>query len=94
MTANKHATETEWADPDDAPEFTEEMFDRAEMTVGGKVVRAATGTVKRAGRPKSAEPKEHVNIRLSAAVIRHFKAGGPGWQTRIDEALKKVVGLK
>jgi len=27
-------------------------------------------------------------------VIRHFKAGGPGWQRRIDEALKKLAGVE
>jgi uncharacterized protein (DUF4415 family) len=32
-----------------------------------------------------------VSIGLSRDVIDHFKAGGPGWQTRIDEALAKVV---
>jgi uncharacterized protein (DUF4415 family) len=34
-----------------------------------------------------------VSIRLSPEVVEHFKKTGPGWQTRIDEALKKVVGL-
>lgn len=40
-----------------------------------------------------APKKVPVSIRLSAEVIERFKATGPGWQTRIDEALKKVVGL-
>jgi uncharacterized protein (DUF4415 family) len=28
---------------------------------------------------------------LSAEVIDHFKAQGPGWQTRIDETLRKIA---
>jgi uncharacterized protein (DUF4415 family) len=27
-------------------------------------------------------------IRLSPEVVRHFKAKGPGWQSRIDDALR------
>jgi uncharacterized protein (DUF4415 family) len=32
-----------------------------------------------------------VSIRLSPEVISHFKAKGPGWQSRIDDALRKIV---
>lgn len=42
--------------------------------------------------PQKAATKVPVSIRLSPEVIEHFKAGGPGWQSRIDEALRKVVG--
>jgi uncharacterized protein (DUF4415 family) len=71
------------------------MFARAEMSIGGKVIRPATGTLTRSGvgRPKSATPKQAVNIRLSPEVVAHFKVGGLGWQTRIDEALRKLVGF-
>jgi uncharacterized protein (DUF4415 family) len=27
-------------------------------------------------------------------VLGHFKRKGKGWQTRIDDALRKVAGLK
>ncbi|WP_228259553.1 BrnA antitoxin family protein [Siculibacillus lacustris] len=67
-------------DPDDAPEWTDEMFERADLYVGETLIRR--------GRPKSATPKVAVNIRLSADVVARFKAGGRGWQTRIDAALK------
>ena len=82
-------------DPDDAPEWAAEMFEHAEIAIGGVVIRPATGTLTKAGigRPKSAAPKQAVSLRLSPEVIAHFKAGGPGWQTRIDEALRKLVGL-
>lgn len=38
-----------WADPDDAPEWSDEVFERAEVRKGGKVVREATGTLTRPG---------------------------------------------
>jgi uncharacterized protein (DUF4415 family) len=34
-----------------------------------------------------------VNIRLDPDVVAHFRAGGPGWQSRINAALRKVAGL-
>ncbi|WP_174287085.1 hypothetical protein [Sphingomonas bacterium] len=32
-----------WLDPDDAPEWTDEMLDTVEFRTGGKLIRAATG---------------------------------------------------
>ncbi len=37
--------------------------------------------------------KISVTIRLDADVLAHFRAIGPGWQSRVNEALRKVVGL-
>ena len=46
----------------------------------------------RRGRPPVARPKVSTTIRLSQDVIDHFKAGGRGWQTRVDEALREWIG--
>jgi uncharacterized protein (DUF4415 family) len=35
-----------------------------------------------------------VSLRLSPEVIEHFKATGHGWQSSIDETLRKVVKRK
>lgn len=77
---------TEWIDPDDAPEWTDEMFDRADLYQGDVLIRR--------GRPPLDAPKRQVTLRLSPEVIDHFKAGGPGWQTRIDDALRQVITAK
>jgi len=45
------------------------------------------------GRPKKANAKVSVHLRLSPEVIAHFRARGPGWQTRIDEALRRAAKL-
>jgi len=42
----------------------------------------------RMGRPPAAITKKSVTIRLSRNVLEQFQAGGHGWQTRIDAALK------
>ena len=49
-------------------------------------------TVRR-GRPPVANPKVSTTIRLSRDVIEHFKAGGRGWQTRINTALRESMSL-
>lgn len=44
--------------------------------------------------PKARKPeKVLVLLYLSVDVIEHFKATGPGWQGRIDDALRKAAGL-
>jgi uncharacterized protein (DUF4415 family) len=92
MPAKKRGSKRAWVDPDDAPEWTQDQFNRAEVAVGGKVVQPAQGTLTRPrGRPKKPDAKVHTHIRLSPQVLRHFRATGPGWQTRIDEVLQKWV---
>jgi uncharacterized protein (DUF4415 family) len=73
-------TEAEWIDPDDAPELTGEWFDKADLYHGETLIRR--------GRPKLETPKVSTTLRLDADVIAQFKAKGPKWQTRINDALR------
>lgn len=92
MSAKESNTKGGWIDPDDAPEWTDEMFDRAQISVGGVVVREATGTLTRRGRPPLGDvPKQQVTLRLPRHVLEHFKAGGAGWQSRLSLALEAFV---
>jgi len=43
------------------------------------------------GRPRKLDPKAQVTLRLDAHVLRHFKAGGAGWQTRINAVLRRAA---
>lgn len=45
------------------------------------------------GRPKSDNPKVAQTLRLDAEVLAYFKGTGVGWQTRMNEALRKAAGL-
>ena len=93
MTRKPDASLPAW-DDEDTPEWTDEQLDRAEVTVGGMVVRPAQGTLTRAGRPPLGDqPKRQVTLRLDPDVIDRFREGGPGWQGRMNEALRKAVGL-
>jgi uncharacterized protein (DUF4415 family) len=93
MTVSRKSIKRVWRDPDDAPELTEDILDRAEISVGGLVLRSANGALTRPGRPRSAAPKKSVHLRLSPDVLAHFRKSGAGWQTRIDEALRKLAKL-
>lgn len=68
-------------DPNDAT-ATREWLTAATVRHRGKVVRRG---------PQKAPTKRLVSLRLSPEVLEHFKASGPGWQTRIDEALREAV---
>jgi len=61
---------------EELPELTEEMLNRA--------------TVKKGGRPRSANPRQLISLRLPPEVIARWKATGPGWQTRMAERLAKT----
>lgn len=38
--------------------------------------------------------KETISLRIDRDVLAHFQDDGPGWQDRINEALRKVAGLE
>jgi len=89
MPTKKNITVSTWVDPDEAPHLDRDWFERAEIRDGGRLIRAARS----GGRPRKAEPKEAVSLRLDPDVLSHFRAGGPGWQSRINAALRKAAGL-
>lgn len=68
---------------DDSPEWTDEDFDRAEIRHGDKIIRR--------GRPPLDTPKQQISLRLDQDVIEHFRAGGPGWQSRINATLREAI---
>ncbi|MGZ8286722.1 MAG: BrnA antitoxin family protein [Allosphingosinicella sp.] len=94
MSAKRDDTLPEWVDPDEAPEWTDEMFDRAEISFGGHIIREASGTSTRRGRPPLGDAaKVQQSLRLSPEVLDYFRSTGPGWQARIDEVLRIHVRM-
>jgi len=73
---------------DDAPELTDEQIRNLrpareffeELGIPMPVPR---------GRPKAERIKTSVTIRLDAQIVEAYKAGGPGWQTRMNEDLRE-----
>ena len=58
------------------PELTDDML--------------ARGKVNKGGRPRSANPRKLISIRLPEDVIQRWRSTGPGWQTRMADKLAKV----
>ena len=67
------------------------MWIAREISVGGKVLREATGTLKARAAACGRHPKQQVTLRLAPRVIRCFKQSGEGWQTRLNETLEDYV---
>ena len=57
-----------------------DWFERASVYHGDKLIRR--------GRPPSDETKVSTTIRLDADIVEKFRAQGPKWQTRINDALR------
>lgn len=83
MTANNKPMASTWQDPDDAPDLSQapwrEKLDAAPVRVG---------------RPKSESPKVSTTIRLDQDVLDGFRKTGPGWQSRINAALRDWLAEK
>jgi uncharacterized protein (DUF4415 family) len=44
-------------------------------------------------KPSLPNAKELVSLRIDRDVLEHFQESGPGWQDRINDALRKVAGM-
>ena len=83
MDEKKRSTEQDWIDPDDAPDLStpywRAKFDQALVS---------------RGRPRIPNPKVSTTLRLDVDVIEHFRKDGPGWQSRINAALRASMNDK
>ena len=76
------------SDPDNPP-LTEEWFRKAKPMSDERLAEYV-GIRGRQRKPT----KKPTSIRLDADVVEHFRSQGPGWQSRINQALRKAAGLK
>ena len=76
------------ADPDDC-ELTDEQL--AQARPFAEVFPDLMESIRRSrGRPPVEKPLQQISIRLDPDVIAKFKATGKGWQSRVNEVLKKA----
>src|ERR1700736_6043072 len=80
------------ADPDN-PIIDERMFARMRPAaeVAPEIVRRARG---QRGPQKSKPVKTLISLRLDPDVVRHFRRGGRGSQSRLNQALRKAAMLR
>jgi len=93
MTAKKRSIKSDLAKVDayritkaeyeEAPEFTKQMLDRAEIRHGNRIIKR--------GRQPLEHPKEAVKLRLDHDVLAAYRKTGSGWQTRINADLRKAA---
>ena len=80
------------AEDADNPEWTAEDFRNAKPFA--EVFPELTESIRRSrGRPVADNPKKQVTLRLDSDVVAKFRAGGSGWQSRINDILRKAAGL-
>jgi uncharacterized protein (DUF4415 family) len=92
FTPGRGYTQQDWDEVSDSPEATDEELAQAKPFAD--VFPDLAESIRRGRGPQKAPTKKLVSLRLSPDVLDRFKAGGPGWQSRIDEVLRKAVGLK
>ena len=78
------------ADFDENPEWTEANYARARPF--SEVFPAQFESWKnKGGRPKSDNPKVHMNFRLAADLVDGIRATGKGYNARVEKVLRDAL---
>jgi uncharacterized protein (DUF4415 family) len=84
-------TKQDWDDVQ-SPELTDEQIAKAKPFA--EVFPELAASIRKGRGPNKAPTKKLVSLRLSGQVIETYKAKGPGWQSRIDEDLRRINKIK
>lgn len=88
---NPTYTQEDWDEVSDNPELTDAELAGARHGADGMPPEMAAVFINRGGRPKAEQRKVSVTIRLDPDVVDAFKATGPGWQTRMNDVLRRAT---
>jgi uncharacterized protein (DUF4415 family) len=85
----KHKINPEAPDKEN-PEWTSADFAKSKRV--WEIPQLAHLSKRRPGErgPQKAPTKKQVTLRLDKDVVERFRATGPGWQVRINDALRKA----
>lgn len=78
------------SDPDNPP-LTDDQVRRMRPAHEVSPQLVARQLRRERGRPKSDTTKQQVTLRFDRDVLEKFRAQGEGWQSRINEALRKAA---
>ena len=84
-------------DLDDSPPLNDDFFAEARrgrdmLSPGRLAASAGEITRRKTGRPTGENgPKAAISVRLDRGVVNHLRAQGPGWQTRLNDALARLI---
>ena len=82
-------TQADWDDVSDNSEWTAEEMAKAQPFA--EVFPELAASARRVRGKQKAPTKQLISLRLDRSVVNAFKAEGPGWQSRINEALKRTI---
>jgi uncharacterized protein (DUF4415 family) len=82
----------DWDAVCDNPKLTDEQISKAKPFAEALPELAAS--IRRGRGPNKVPTKKLVSLRLSGQVIEKYKAGGPGWQSRIDQDLRRINKIR
>lgn len=71
--------------------FVWDGVDEDERPATREEMQAGVAMAKRRGRPAGTANKVQVALRVDPEVLAAFRAGGPGWQTRMNAVLRDWV---
>lgn len=88
-----HINREDW-DAVDVPELTEDDFKRMRPVreTHPEIVDAYNRGELRVRGSQKAPTKVVTTIRLDPDIVDYFKAGGRGWQTRLNDTLRRAIG--
>ncbi len=90
--AEEAAIQMQIANDEDAAEATDAELEQAKPFASA--FPDLMDSIRRGrGRPAIANPRKQISLRLDGDVIEKFKSTGKGWQSRVNEALRKAAGL-
>ena len=75
----------------DRPRRPRDPFAAAEAVFSKAPPKPAPAVAPKA--PAVPGARQSVSLRIDEAVLEHFQADGPGWQDRINAALRRAAGL-
>ena len=90
---NENVNSSEWVDKDDAPELGAEFFRSAKRMVATKEVSETKfqATKKRMGRPAVEVKRPTLTMRIDVEILEALRSSGKGWQTRVNDILRREV---
>ena len=87
---NPDYSREDWEDVTDNPEWTREDFAHAKPFA--EVFPELAQALKRGRGKQKSETKQLVSLRMDRDIVERFKADGKGWQSRINDTLRKAIG--
>jgi uncharacterized protein (DUF4415 family) len=86
-----HISQEDWDSVDSPPLSSDFIAGMRPVRESNPALFEAHQALRRGRGPQKAPTKKLVSLRIDQDVLEHFKATGEGWQSRLNEALRKAM---